>query len=51
MGHAVIINNVAKEFPASRKDASAMEKVLSNLGFEVHLHVNCHRQVHKITVD
>ena len=45
MGHGVIINTVAKEFPQTKLDSEAMAKTLTQIGFKIQHHENCNRQV------
>ncbi len=45
LGHAVIINNVAKEFPGSKKDTEALMKTYQMMNFEVCLYEDCDDKV------
>ena len=45
LGHAVIINNVATEFPGSKKDTEAMVKTYQMIKFEVSLSEDCNDKV------
>ena len=45
MGHAVLINNIAREEPHSSMDVQCMKDTLETIGFSVHLYENCTRQV------
>ena len=45
MGHGVIINTVAREYPESRIDSDAMARTLKQIGFKIQQHENCNRQV------
>ncbi len=38
LGHAVIINNVASEFPGSKKDAEKLRAVYTMMNFQVHVY-------------
>ena len=48
LGHAVIINNVAKEVPGSNVDVSALRTAYQSVGFQVHVHTNCIAQVRSL---
>ncbi len=41
LGRAIIINNVAKEFPGSKKDTAALSNMYHNLKFSVDLYEDC----------
>ncbi len=41
MGHAIVINNVATQYPGSRKDTDALVEAYKTMNFEVHLYENC----------
>ncbi len=41
LGRAIIINNVAKEFPGSKKDTAALSNMYRNLKFSVDLYEDC----------
>ncbi len=45
MGQAVIINNVASEYPGTRVDAEALEEAFETIGFSVGVYSDCHKQV------
>ena len=45
MGHAYISNNIAKTNPGSMRDTEALESAYKMIGFTVHRHLNCNRQV------
>ena len=40
MGHAVIVNNVAEEFPGTERDIQALKTALETIGFDVQVHRN-----------
>ncbi len=41
LGRAIIINNVASEFPGSIKDTAELEKMYENMNFQVHSYRDC----------
>ena len=45
LGHAVIVNNVAKEMPGSQVDVEALQAAYQKIGFKVHTHSDCSDQV------
>ena len=45
LGHAVIINNVAKEFPGTKVDVEELQTTYQIMGFQVHVHNNCDDKV------
>ena len=45
MGHAVIINNVASEFPGTRVDAAALKETFKTMAFTVRVETDCNLQV------
>ena len=47
LGHAVIINNIAKEIPGTNEDVKALKEAYKTVGFEVQIHQNCSVQVSK----
>ncbi len=38
LGHAVIINNVASEYPGSKKDVEKLKEVYNMMNFQVHVY-------------
>ena len=40
MGHAVIVNNVAEEFPGTERDIQALKTAFETIGFDVQVHRN-----------
>ena len=45
LGRCVIINNVATEYPGSKKDVEAVEKVYGDMKFRVTVKENCDARV------
>ena len=45
LGHAVIINNIAREMSGSKVDVEALKEAYQTVGFEVQIHENCTAQV------
>ena len=45
LGHAVIINNVADEFPGSKNETAKLAEVYTKMNFQVHVHENCTGEV------
>ena len=45
LGHAVIVNNVAKEMPGSMNDVKALEAAFRMVGFQVEAHTNMSKVV------
>ncbi len=45
MGYAVIINNVASEFPGTEADVAALQETYETMGFTVRVESDCHGQV------
>ena len=45
LGHAVIINNVAKEFPGTKVDVEELQTTYQIMGFQVHVNNNCDDKV------
>ena len=45
LGHAVIINNVASEFPGTRVDAASLEETYRIMGFTVTMASDCSGKV------
>ena len=45
LGHAVIINNLGKEFKGTKVDAEVLEETLHTMGFDVHVYAGCTKQV------
>ncbi len=41
LGHAIVINNIATEFPGSRKDAEALVKTYELMNFDVTCYEDC----------
>ncbi len=48
LGHCVIINNVATEYPGSKKDVEAIEKVYEDMKFRVTIKENCDARVRQL---
>ncbi len=45
LGHAVIVNNVARDFPGSFKDVEVMGRAFERMGLEVDEHTNLSQKV------
>ena len=45
LGHAVIVNNVAKEMPGSLEDVRALDAAFRKVGFKVEVHNNMTKTV------
>ena len=45
LGHAVIVNNVAKEMPGSMNDVKALEAAFKTVGFKGEVHTNMSKVV------
>ena len=45
LGHAVIVNNVAKEMPGSMEDVKALKIACQTVGFDVDVHLNLTKTV------
>ena len=45
LGHALIINNVASEFPQSERDVEALRAAYQLVGFKVIVFNDCNEQV------
>ena len=45
LGYAVIINNVADEFPQSVRDVNALRTAYLRVGFKVIVYNDCNEQV------
>ena len=41
MGHAVIVNNVASEFPGTTMDSALLQETFRMIGFKVTMESNC----------
>ena len=50
LGHAVIVNNVATEFPGSMADVEALHNVYHQMGLEVRVHKDCDQNVSDVTL-
>ncbi len=48
LGHAVIINNVASEYPGSKKEMDELVKLYRMMNFQVHIHNDCDDSVSHI---
>ena len=51
LGHAVIVNNVAKEMPGSMNDVKALEAAFRTVGFGVEVHTNMTKIVCNLAID
>ena len=51
LGHAVIVNNVAKEMPGSMNDIKALEAAFKAVGFQVEVHTNMTKIVCDFAID
>ncbi len=45
LGHAVIVNNVAQEFPGSFRDVEEMTVAFERMGLEVDPNTDCNERV------
>ena len=45
LGHVLIVNNLASEFPKSMSDVQAVLEAYGSLGFRVHVHTSCDNKV------
>ena len=45
LGHAVIINNLGKEFKGTKVDVEVLEETLKTVGFITHVYTDCTKQV------
>ena len=50
LGHAVIVNNVATEFPGSMADVEALHNVYHQMGLEVQVYKDCDQNVSDVTL-
>ena len=41
LGHAIIVNNIATEFPGSKKDVEALKEAYEEVGYEVQVKEDC----------
>ncbi len=45
LGHCVIINNVATEYPGSKKDVQTIKNIYEMMRFKVTIHEDCNDKV------
>ena len=50
LGHAVIVNNVAKEMHGSMNDVKALEAAFKTVGFDVEVHTDMSKTVSILTL-
>ena len=49
LGHAIIINNLGKEFKGTKVDVEVLEETFRAIGFFTHVYNDCTKQVSTFT--
>ena len=45
LGNAIVLGNVARLIPESKKDVAALQDMLDTVGFDVHIYEDCDEKV------